>query len=375
MRKKILYIHHDGGMGGAPRSLAFLIRELDLNTYEPIIWMMRDGEARAFFEKTGAKVIYNANKFIVPIHGTTVSGMTIKHFLRNVIGFFPTYFSAKKIINEISPDIIHLSTTCLFPFAIAAKSLKKKIKVISHIREPLLSNFFGKILLLGNVKSVDSFVAISNNDAKPFFKKGAKVSVVFNFVNIEDYKFNLEVRNIYREKLNLKLNTNLVVSFFGRVTQANGIHNIVKIAKGIQTQNIIFYVFGYTGITDYEKNIEETKPSNLILMPMITEVKEYLMATDVLLSPFTEAHFSRAVVEASAIGLSSIVSNVESQNELIKDKETGFLYNSNEEAIGYLNLLDNDRNLLKLMGKKARVFAENNFSAVSNAKQTFKNYV
>jgi len=303
MKKKILYIHHAGGMGGAPRSLAFLIDKLDFNKYEPVIWMMRDGEARSLFEKTGAKVICNTNKYIQPFHGTTVSGMNTKIFIKNTIGYFFSYFTAKKIIREVSPDIIHLSTTCLFQFAKAAKKINKSIKVICHIREPLLPNFFGNILLIENKKYVDEFIAISENDAKPFVEKKANVKVVFNFVDISEYKFDDKVSINYREKLNCK-GGDLIISFFARVSASNGVMDLLEIAKRTENlENLKYFVFGFTGETEYEKKIQKFCPSNVKLMPMTTKVKEYLMASNIVISPFTEPHFSRSIVEGSAMGI------------------------------------------------------------------------
>jgi glycosyltransferase involved in cell wall biosynthesis len=373
MKKKILYVHHSGVMGGAPRSLAFLVNELDFNQFDPVIWMMRDGKARKLFEETNAKVICNKKKIVQPFNGTTVSGINLKTAVKNFLGFIPTYFYAKKLIKEVNPDIIHLSTTCLFAFAKAAKVVNKDIKVICHVREPLLNNFFGKLLLYGNINHVDKFIAISKNDAKPFLEKKKNTSIIYNFVNIDDYKFDVTIRNEYRKRLDIKENNTLVISFFARVCESNGVLELLSVARKTNN-NIKFFVFGFKGETEYEKRVEELKPDNVILMPMTNNVKEFMMATDLVISPFTQPHFSRSIVEASSMGIPSIVSNIGSQNELLIDKETGFLYETNDEAVSLIENIYNNRELLNVMGQKARAFAEQHFSAKKNAKLTFQNY-
>ncbi|QVY67329.1 glycosyltransferase [Polaribacter sp. Q13] len=375
MKKKVLYIHHSGAMGGAPRSLAFLINELDKSIYEPIVWMMRDGVARDLFIEAGAEVIFNKSKFLQPFHGTTVSGMNFVLFLKNIIGYFPTYFEGKKVIKKIKPDIIHLSTTCLFQFAKAAFKINKKIKVISHVREPLLPNFFGKILLKQNQKYVDQFVAISKNDAKPFLSTKDNVAVIYNFVNINKYNFNELTRNSYRSKLNISNDNILLISYFARVSEENGVSNILKIAKDLEEYNDIkFAIFGFKNETNYEKEIGENITDNVFLIPMVNDVKEYLCASDVLLSPFIEPHFARAIVEASAIGIPSIVSNVDSQNELIKNNNTGILYNTIDEAKEAILFFYKDRHIMKKYGNNARLFAEEVFSAKLNSQRTTSLY-
>ncbi|GEM_PF-6522728 len=39
--KHILYIHHGGGLGGAPLSLLYLLQQLDRSRYEPIVLTLR----------------------------------------------------------------------------------------------------------------------------------------------------------------------------------------------------------------------------------------------------------------------------------------------------------------------------------------------
>ncbi|MFD2529229.1 glycosyltransferase [Polaribacter marinaquae] len=372
MRKKILYVHHSGAMGGAPKSLAFLIKELDKTIYEPVVWMMRDGVARDLFIEAGAEVVFNKNKWLQPFHGTTVSGMNPMLFFKNIIGYLPTYFHAKKVLNRIKPDIVHLSTTCLFHFAKAASKLDKNIRVISHIREPLLPNFFGNILANQNLKYVDFFVAISKNDAKPFLNIKNNVSVIYNFVNIDEYNFDSLTRKKIRNELKIEDKNRLLVSYFARVSAENGVSNILKLAK--ELPNVQFAIFGFKNQSSYEKEILNNKVSNVLLMPMVDNVNDYLCASDLLISPFIEPHFSRAVVEASAIGLPSVVSNVGSQNELVKNNNTGILYDTVIEAKEAILFFDKNREVIKDYGANARNFAEKFFSAKLNSKKTFELY-
>ncbi|WP_211750175.1 hypothetical protein, partial [Paenibacillus sp. Marseille-Q4541] len=157
MRKKLLYVHHSGLLGGAPKSLTYLVSEVDNEKYEAEILTIRNGPAVELLQSSGLPV--KIAKFMFPFHGTTVSGMSKKLFIRNLIGAFPTYFMAKRYIKKYKPQILHLNSTCLFLVAKAAKKVSKDTVVICHVREPLLKGFAGDILKKMNHKYVDGFIS------------------------------------------------------------------------------------------------------------------------------------------------------------------------------------------------------------------------
>ena len=161
MINKVLYIHHAGELGGAPKSLSILISGLDQRRYKPYVFMLVDGPSKDLFIKVNAKVIVNKNRLFA-FHGTTVSGMSFRLFIKNLLYLLPNAYAAYKIIKKVKPNIIHLNTSCLFVYALVANFFFKNIKVICHIREPLLNNFFGKILIYCNIKFVDFFIPINN---------------------------------------------------------------------------------------------------------------------------------------------------------------------------------------------------------------------
>ncbi|PWB24555.1 glycosyltransferase family 4 protein [Flavobacterium sp. HTF] len=375
MKKKILYIHHGGAMGGAPKSVFYLIDSIDKSKYDVIIWVMRNGPVVPMFQKLGIPVLISDSKWHQPFHGTTVSGMSFMIFLKNILGYFPTYFFAKKLIKEIQPDVIHLTTTCLFHFGRASKKVSKKTLVVSHVREPLLPNFFGNILLKMNSSSVDKFIAISNNDAAPFVQNGNDVTVINNFVNVGEYVKSESVRKEKRDELGV-LDDEILVSYFARVSPSNGTLDLINIAESLFShKKIKFFIFGFENDTPYAKEVKEKAFSNVFFMPMISNVADYLCASDMLISPFKTAHFSRAIVEAASIGIPSIATNVGSQNELIINNVTGFLYTENNEAIEKILNLSNNKPLRTLLGENARKFAEEKFDAKKNAELTFNCYL
>mgnify|MGYP005855414559 CR=1 FL=1 len=54
--KRILYIHHGGGLGGAPLSLLYLLKQLDRSRYEPIVVTLRPGEVVDLYRSEGIEV-------------------------------------------------------------------------------------------------------------------------------------------------------------------------------------------------------------------------------------------------------------------------------------------------------------------------------
>ena len=65
-RKKILFVHHGSGMGGAPQLLLELLRHLDKEKYDPVIWCIRKSSASDLFERSGYRVIIDQRA--IPFH-------------------------------------------------------------------------------------------------------------------------------------------------------------------------------------------------------------------------------------------------------------------------------------------------------------------
>lgn len=376
MKTNILYIHHAGELGGAPKSLSILLEGLDKEKYEATVFMLVNGPAKYLFNKLEIKTIVSKYK-LHAFHGTTVSGMHFKLFVKNIIYFLPNIFAAYKVIKKVKPQIIHLNTTCLFMYAIAAKLSFKKIKVISHVREPLLDGFFGNLLKYFNRLFVDYFIAINEFESLPF--KDKKVKVIKNSVDIGLYKYNYNTRKKEREALNFTKD-DFVIGYFARFNIENGIEDVLKIAKQLiqlKTQ-ITILIYGY------EPNILETKitaiankmPDNVILKGMVKDVFNKMHAIDVLISPFKTPHFSRSVIEAQALSIPVIATNVNSQKTLIINETTGFLYNFDDihTVLEKILLLKKNTKLYNEMKLEARIFAMETFCHKANNKKVYNIY-
>ncbi len=139
-KKKVLYIHHGIGIGGAPLSLLFLIQHLDRERYEPVVLCLYEGEAAQLFRRQNIKTVIG--RHICAINNSagvwdnllTIGGLiTFVTILAKIpLSVFMSYFYIKKI----SPDIVHLNSVGLIPSAIGAKLAGAK--VVWHIRESLL---------------------------------------------------------------------------------------------------------------------------------------------------------------------------------------------------------------------------------------------
>ncbi|MBU4269908.1 hypothetical protein KKE07_03460, partial [Candidatus Dependentiae bacterium] len=114
--KKILYIHHGKGLGGAPLSLLYLIKNLDKTKYEPVVLFLHDSQAVNMFKEHGINVVgvVGLNDF----SHTKIywyKWYHAKYFLRSLLDSFKTYFFvADKWLKQVKPDIVHLNTSTLF---------------------------------------------------------------------------------------------------------------------------------------------------------------------------------------------------------------------------------------------------------------------
>lgn len=366
MKKKILFIHHAGGFGGAPKSMSYVIKNIDKSKFEPMLINIEAGPINDFFKKLPIELrLVNG---IRPFHGSTVVEKKLILFIRNWFFLIPSIIKAFKLIKEYKPDLVHLNSTCLFAFAIAAKFLN--IKVICHVREPLRKGFWGFPIRFFSKRSVDGFIAICQNDLNSLYlPKSNKIrsEVIYNFVEVANKSNN----NILKKKLGLN-NDDVIFLYLARFAKSNGWEELIETAKKIVKIKTKYH-FVFVG-AENENQINYCKQLNIHILPFRHDVDDVLSSSDVFICPFVEPHFARGVIEASSHGLPIIGANIGGVNELILHGKTGFLYMNKKELENQINLLGEDKQLRIVLGKAGIMFAKDNFDMKTNLKRTYDFY-
>lgn len=375
---RVLFFHHGGNQGGAPRSLAFFIDQMDKSKYEPYVLCCMDyQDNKSLFESVGAKVLYESK--MGAWHGSTVSGMSPGMFYFNLRHVIPTYFGITKIIEKIHPNIVHLNSTCL---AFAAKAIKKKypeIPIVCHVREPLLEGIWGDILRKLNNDCVDRYIAIEKYDADSLHTN-LPVEVIYNFVDFNAYNENVN-SDCLRNEFGIPKDEFLML-YLARISPENGalemLNHLLPMLKKEKTMHLCLVGATPRHRTQYLSEVEKICEDleNVHILPFRKDVPNVISSADVMLVPFQKPHFARSVIEAAAMGVPSIASDIGGVNEIVVDKETGLLFDwkTFDGIIAQCKKLANDVEYRKWMGSNALRFAHENFDAVKNSKKTYDIY-
>ena len=387
---KILYFHHEGGIGGAPQSLRFLIEGLPREKFEPVVVCLKDGPVIDLFRDSGARVI--KGKGIHDYSHTYLDwygiGSPIRSFVK-FLNFFPTVVRAKKIIANEDPDIVHLNSSTLSAFAIAAKILGKK--VIWHIREPIAKGYFGvrrAILRWMINRYSDQVIAICEDNARRL-KPSSKVNVIYNYVDFTFFDRNIDGK-VYRDKLGIP-DADKVALMLGGTSKPKGTVVFLKAAKEILKERGDYYFIlagnfpdfsrlsGFKGfvnrlprINRYNKNVVEIASvlpeANFISTGIVIDTSLLVAASDVVVFPSTVPHFPRPLIEAGAMAKPSIASSLPGPDEVIVDGESGLLVKPgdvHELAAAIEKILEND-DLARTMGERAYEIAHAKFNKEMN---------
>ena len=387
--KKILYIHHGKGLGGAPLSLLYLIENLDKTKFEPVVLFLQDSEVIELYKKKNIKVYgpLNLNDF----SHTKIHWYRWYHphlFIKVILDNIKTYFwIAKKWIDQIQPDIIHFNTSSLTIWAKVAK--KKKIPVVFHVREPLADGYLGirKRIIKNWVGKYSDFITpISNNDAKPWAGNN-KVNVIYNAVDGKKFDKNLSAETFFK-KYNLS-KTDPKILFLGGLSQEKGTLNILKIfeqllkilpeAKLIMAGyfdlsiNNIFSLKRYFPTQRYKirvKKILKKIIKSMIFTGPIKDVELSIAACDVLVVPSVVGHFARPIIEAGFMQKPVIAAKTSPLDELLIHGHTGYLLNINKSEmwVEKLYALLTNKQLNEQMGKNGYDFCLKNFNIQDHVK-------
>lgn len=375
MKKKILYVHHSGGLGGAPRSLSLLLGQLNQTKYSAKILCIYKGPVITLLQRLNIPLIIEER--IYPFHGSTVVRRSLEVFLVNLLGSPLSFIYSLKILKKEKPDIVHLNSSCLFITALAAKVLSRRTKVICHVREPLRDSLAGRIIRYMCFKLVDHFVAIDRFTGSTMRAHG-NIEIIYNPVDFESYNPTVNSNILSRE---LGLGTDDVVFLYlARIAPGNGTLELIEIANRLKDSHPTFH-FVIAGLKEQADDsysiqvVESCKDNNNIhLMKFREDVPSLIASSDIVLVPFTEPHFARAAIEAAAMGKPCIGANIGGVDELIIHGKTGLLYTSLDEFSKFCEDLGENPNLRNQLGQEAVIFARDNFDVKRSSERVFAIY-
>lgn len=170
--------------------------------------------------------------------------------------------------------------------------------------------------------------------------------------------FSTEEKTKLRNSLNIS-EDDFVFVFVGRLVKDKGINELVSVFKQITASPKYKYV-KLLLVGGMEGNVNRITPEteqeinsnpNIIAVGSQKDVRKFFSISDSLVFPSYREGFPNVVIEAGAMGLPSIVSDISGCNEIIINNENGVIIPpKNTSALGeaVLKLLNNDELYKKL---------------------------
>ncbi len=378
-KRKILFIHHGKGWGGAPNSMIKLINSLDKSKYDIEVLLLKHSIVAEKLTENEIKhriadSVFYKNHYQYFTHseaGYTKWYQAYKFFKLSILWLLSRFYFAKRELAKHDYDIAHLNSSVLTDWLASAK---QRGKAIIHIREPFRK---GKFDILRPVfrsqmrKHADHIVAISKDNARRVNLLD-KTTVVYNYADIPKKE---PSENSYASKK---------VLYLGGSASIKGYFSMVD-ALDYLDEDVRVYFGGNFLTNDKQKSIKvklkqtaknllrrkhlaairkmQSNP-NAIVIGLTHNVTHYLNEVCCLVSPFSVPHFARPIIEAYLHKKPVIGSNVEGMAEIIEHEVTGLIVQrNNAKALAKaINDLTANKEKAKSLGEAGLAIAKRKFN-------------
>ena len=254
----------------------------------------------------------------------------------------------KKIISENKIDILHCHLFKSSVFGYIIKRLYfKNIKLIFHEHGNIiyvddsgkLASRLYKLFIKKTVKTVNLYICITKaikNDLQKYASiKKQNIKLLYNYIDIEKFKPPSKTQIIQTKKeLNFK-NNEYIIGFAARIVERKGWREFIKAAKIISsTHNFVRFIIAGSG--EESKNLEALiKKENLQLkinyIGYCDNMYQFYSVLDCFVVPSHWEPMGITELEAQAMKIPVIASNVPGLNEIVINNKNGLLFEPKNE--------------------------------------------
>lgn len=187
-------------------------------------------------------------------------------------------------------------------------------------------------------------------------------------------RFDYQKRKIWRKALRTELgysDDEFVFGFVGRITKDKGIQELLEAFFGVFDSKLLLVGnLEDDGSLDPAFWAKAVKGDSVLVHPFVPDVERYFAAIDVLVLPSYREGFGNVVIEAAAMGVPAIVSNIPGPiDAVIPDKTALIVPVQNAEQLRNAMMQIRYSGCCEEMGRAAVEYAKSHFnSCVLNQK-------
>jgi glycosyltransferase involved in cell wall biosynthesis len=329
---QVLYVNQTEQVSGAERSLLALLEGLD-GKVERVV-ACPEGELSAAVRDLGV-----AHE---PIVGTGVSfRLHPVHTLRGLVDIGRSALQVRRLVARLRPDLVHANTTRAALLALLARN-RAGPPVIAHIRDWVPAGRFSRFVLSLVARRASAVVANSAFIAAQFdgLPTQAPVRVIHNPVDLGRFDPTAFDGASVRQELGLDA-ADPVLAVVAQLTPWKGQDDAVRaladlVGRGRDATLLLAGSAKFAGAGTQYDNIEFERSLRSLSEELgvgervrfigeRSDVAAILAATDILLMPSWREAFGRIAVEAMAMGVPVVATNVGGPPEILESGVEGLL--------------------------------------------------
>jgi L-malate glycosyltransferase len=327
---RVLYVNQTAQVSGAERSLLTLIAGLE-GEVDPVV-ACPEGELSAEVRALGIEPI--------PIRGTQASfRLHPLHTSRGLLEMAQCSLQIRRIVKRVAPDLVHANTTRAALLALLARN-RSGPQTVAHIRDLAPAGRLADLVLSLVAHRADAIVANSAYVADRFGEARGRVRVIHNPIDLERFDPSKADGRTVRAELGISEDT-VVLTVVAHISPIKGqdeaimvLADLIAAGRGVVLLLVGSVKFASAGARPDNLAFGERLPalaSELGVAERVrflgerTDVPNLLAATDVLLMPFWREPFGRVAVEAMAMGVPVVASEVGGPAEIVRTDVDGIL--------------------------------------------------
>jgi glycosyltransferase involved in cell wall biosynthesis len=196
-------------------------------------------------------------------------------------------------------------------------------------------------------------------------------SVVFGLgsvsgVDLKRFKPSKKIFNDVRQELLIPQDA-FVFTYLGRLNKDKGVLDLAQAFSKIKDSNAYLLIVGPDegGFVDEIKKINAHKLEQIRFVGFTKVPEQYLAASNALCLPSYREGFGSVIIEAAAIGVPAIASNIYGISDALVNNETGLLHIAADinSILDCLSTFLNDPKLVKKYGDTSKLRAVKDFDA------------